>query len=73
MAVLQVKENWEFHPSSSSLLPNTQIVLFPFSFSNLNLLRNAQTTPGSLQAPSQAAWLGSVIKDKIPELSILLC
>lgn len=61
------------HLTSSSLLLNMQILLLPFSFCNLNLLRNAQSTPGSLQALSQAAWLGSVIRDKIPEISILLC
>lgn len=45
------------HLTSSSLLPNMQILVLPFSFSNLKLLRNAQSTPGSLQALSQAAWL----------------
>lgn len=45
------------HLTSSSLLPNMQILVLPFSFSDLNLLRNAPSTPGSLQALSQAAWL----------------
>lgn len=59
------------HLTWSPLLPNMQILLLSLSlslFSNLNLLRNAQSTPGSLQA----AWLGSVRRDKTPEISILL-
>lgn len=57
------------HLTCSPLLPNMQILLLSLSlFSNLNLLRNAQSTPGSLQA----AWLGSVRRDKTPEISILL-
>lgn len=42
------------HLTLSSLLLNMQILLLPFTFSSLNLLRNAQSTPGSLQALSQA-------------------
>lgn len=34
--------------TSSSLLHNMHILVLPFSFSNLNLLRNARRTPGSL-------------------------
>lgn len=45
------------HLTLSSLLHNMHILVLPFAFSNPNLLRNAQSTPGSLQALSQAAWL----------------
>lgn len=52
------------HLTWSSLLPNMQILMLPFSFSNLNLLRNVRSTPGSLQAPSGSlAWISEKRQD----------